>query len=333
MELRQVDGLFKPVWHNQPLDKWSADLKRVCGSYNAVPLPGRSRVLGSVECSRICGVDFAHVVKDLAAIERGRKDINRDSHEFLFLIIQLAGVGGVDQLGRQSLLHPGDCILVDSARPSSFVFEGRFSNQLSVHLPRQLMVSGSPVRFAVSTRLDRRDPMATTIRSLIAKMMLLELGGRSKAPMGSLLFETIRYAFEFDEEGELAPRLAGPSQRAEYAEELIDRNLTEPELGPAWLAARLDVPLRRIQEDFQQSGVTISSLIRAKRLTLAAEKLQAQRGAAKKVNIAQIAFASGFNDISYFNRSFREVFGVTPSEYLRSPVHPHAADVTAASQS
>lgn len=318
MELRQIDGLYQSVWHKQPVEQWSDDLRNACGHFRSVPVSDQRKVLGCVETRHAGGLDFAHVVKDLSRIERTREDTRRDNHEHLFLIVQLAGEAGMEQFDLQTTLRTGDCILVDSARPSVFSFGGKFSNQLSVHLPRQLMYSGSLVRFVVGQRLDRSDPMALTIRSLIAKIMMMDLAGRPKPHMCQLLFDTVRYAFEFDDSTELLPHLAGSWDRVDYVEDLIDRDLTDPDLSPASVADRLGQPLRRIQEDFQQAGMTLNGVIREKRLKLAAQRLAELGGQGQRINIAQVAYACGFNDISYFNRSFREQFGSAPSDYLRA---------------
>jgi AraC-like DNA-binding protein len=318
MELRQIEGLYQPVWHKLPVDQWSDDLRNACGHFRSVPLSDQRKVLGCVETRHAGGLDFAHVVKDISRIERTREDIRRDDNECLFLIVQLAGEAGMEQFDQQSILHTGDCILVDSARPSVFNFGGKFSNQLSVHLPRQLMYSASTVRFTVGQRLDRRDPMALTIRSLIAKIMLMDIAGRSKPHLSQLLFDTVRYAFEFEDTANPLPHLAGSWDRIDFIEGLIDRDLTDPDLSPAMVAERLGQPLRRIQEDFQQAGLTLNALIRQKRLRLAAQRLGELGGQGQRINIAQVAYMCGFNDISYFNRSFRELFGSAPSDYLRS---------------
>lgn len=34
-------------------------------------------------------------------------------------------------------------------------------------------------------------------------------------------------------------------------------------------------------------------------------------------NIAEVAYAVGFNDPKYFTKCFKREFGITPSEYLR----------------
>jgi AraC-like DNA-binding protein len=71
-----------------------------------------------------------------------------------------------------------------------------------------------------------------------------------------------------------------------------------------------------LQDDFSSSGTTPTSLIRLRRLHLAKEQLQHHNGQATKLNIADVALSAGFNDISYFNRCFREVFNCTPKDFL-----------------
>lgn len=318
MELSKIDGLCRPIWQRQPVQVWSDNLKTICGNFNAIPEPDRSDVNGLVEHRHAGGVDFAHVAYDLARVERNHMDIRRDDSEHLFLVIQLGGSAVIEQKGSAARLDPGDCILVDSTRPVTFLTDGKFSNQFSVHLPRQLMISDSTVRFQTASRLSATDPMATTVRSLIVKILMLEAKGQYKAHMHALLFDTVRYAFEFDEENALLSHLAGNSARFEIIEDLIDRNLVNPALSAAMIADTLGQPLRRIQEDLHETGRTLTSLIREKRLALAAEKLRGVGLGDAKTNIAQIAYACGFNDISYFNRSFRDLYGVTPSDIARN---------------
>jgi AraC-like DNA-binding protein len=35
-------------------------------------------------------------------------------------------------------------------------------------------------------------------------------------------------------------------------------------------------------------------------------------------SVTEVAYAVGFNSLSYFNRAFRERYGAAPSEYLRT---------------
>ncbi|MEM9663962.1 MAG: two-component regulator propeller domain-containing protein [Bacteroidota bacterium] len=75
---------------------------------------------------------------------------------------------------------------------------------------------------------------------------------------------------------------------------------------------------RKTQELF---GVSPTELIRLHRLRQAALLLERQAG-----TVAEIAYAVGFNSVSYFTRSFRAHFGQPPSQYAefaqRSPEDP-----------
>ncbi len=54
--------------------------------------------------------------------------------------------------------------------------------------------------------------------------------------------------------------------------------------------------------------------MRTMRLHRAADLLAQRVG-----TVAEVAFASGFNNVSYFARCFREQFGVAPSAYADRP--------------
>ncbi len=58
------------------------------------------------------------------------------------------------------------------------------------------------------------------------------------------------------------------------------------------------------------TGQSPNEFVRAYRLRQAAGRLDARAG-----TVAEIAYAAGFNSLSYFSKCFREQYGVSPSEY------------------
>jgi uncharacterized membrane protein YkvA (DUF1232 family)/AraC-like DNA-binding protein len=90
------------------------------------------------------------------------------------------------------------------------------------------------------------------------------------------------------------------------------------ELTVTAVALRQGITPRYIQMLFEIEGATFSEYVLGQRLIRAYGMISDPRFAG--LNITTVAFASGFGDLSYFNRTFRRRFGTTPSE-LRKTVY------------
>jgi len=63
---------------------------------------------------------------------------------------------------------------------------------------------------------------------------------------------------------------------------------------------------------FEHEGTSFTDFVLTRRLVRAHRLLTNPLWANR--NIASIAFASGFGDLSYFNRTFKRLYGATPSD-------------------
>ena len=304
--------------HRQAMafDDWTSRLQSICGRYQPKRHDQRSTVTGYVGIMAAGGIDVAHIANNLGEVRREAQDIRRDFGENLFLLIQLEGTCGIEQKDRRDVITPGDCVLIDATRPSVFHFGGNYSNHISVHLPRQLLFTKSTQSLEVSRRLAAEDPMSVMLGSLVAKLVEVEPQDKRTPHLQQLLFDATRQAFATQDEIDVLPRSETAGERIEIVQVLIDRHLTEENLSPRWLAEKLGVSLRTLQDDFNEFGTTPTSMIRLRRLHLAKDQLLRHKGQSGKLNIAELAYSSGFNDISYFNRCFREVFHCTPKDML-----------------
>lgn len=297
-------------------DDWSGQLQMACGNYHPYAHETAALVQGYVEVLQVGGIEMAHIANNIGEVRREVGDIKSDYGENLFLLCQLQGSCGIEQMGRQAVIGPGDCILVDSSRPSIFHFGGNFSNHLSVHLPRQLLFSKNTRSMEMARRVGAEDPMAVMLSALVAKLASTDAADRRAPHLRQLLFDATRQTFASDDDLERLPRMESSGARLEIVQLLIDRHLTEENLTPRWLAGKIGVSLRTLQEDFNDLGTTATSVIRLRRLHLAREQLVHHRQDGERLNIAEIAYATGFNDISYFNRCFRQVFDCTPMDVV-----------------
>jgi len=92
--------------------------------------------------------------------------------------------------------------------------------------------------------------------------------------------------------------------------------VTHDFVDAAALANRVGVSLRTLQGDFSVLGTTVNSLIRMRRLYYARDQLSLVRNGTD-TTIAEVAYNSGFNDISYFNRCFKKIFSCSPKTIVR----------------
>lgn len=92
---------------------------------------------------------------------------------------------------------------------------------------------------------------------------------------------------------------------------MIRSRFGDPGFSQQEVCAKLDLSQRYVQELLQETGQGFSERVLELRL------LKAQRMLSNKkvdhMKIGDVAFASGFSDISYFNQAFRRRFATTPS--------------------
>ena len=96
--------------------------------------------------------------------------------------------------------------------------------------------------------------------------------------------------------------------RGAVEDHLVDPELTVEDVAGAVAVSRSTL-YRRLKEE---ADCTPSAFIRQVRLQHGARLLREQEG-----TISEVAYAVGFNSLTYFSRSFREHFDVAPSEFVK----------------
>lgn len=92
----------------------------------------------------------------------------------------------------------------------------------------------------------------------------------------------------------------------------IRKHASRPGFRISELAIELKVSESYLRKLFAEVSQTFSSLLLETRLVMARDKLNDHR--LDGLQISQIAFDSGFGDVSYFNRTFYRRFEMTPTE-------------------
>ena len=207
------------------------------------------------------------------------------------------------------MLAPGDMYLVDSTRPSRFVYSGARSVQISVHLPRDEALARFGQSCLGGVGVDRDDPLAFALKATVCKLLATDrqVAALLAEALMNLLGAYLRCADSHVADGERQH-----DRLLEEAFLLIDRRARDPAFDPAELTRILGVSPRTLQRRFEAVRETVSGRILDKRLALARSILMARSAVTHPQKIAAIAFECGFNDLSSFYRGFRRRFGVAP---------------------
>jgi len=102
----------------------------------------------------------------------------------------------------------------------------------------------------------------------------------------------------------------------------IERNLHDPSLSVASIAAALNCSKRYLHKVFADRSQTMAELI----LTARLEKCYAalDRADTRGSSIAEIAYSFGFKSLSHFGKAFGRRYGMTPTERRRLARIPHS---------
>jgi len=112
----------------------------------------------------------------------------------------------------------------------------------------------------------------------------------------------------------LAPQAKLPSLDAQFLQKLhgmVEKMLDHADLGVEHLCEAVSLSRSQLHRKLQAiTGQSATEFIRSVRLRRAAHLLAQQQG-----NVSEIAYSVGFDNLSYFSRTFKEQYGLSPSEY------------------
>jgi AraC-like DNA-binding protein len=233
---------------------------------------------------------------------------------FMF-IVNRQGRLDVAQGERRADLKSGSATLIDHGRPAAIEVPepgacwGLFLDRAALlPLIRQSeTVIGQPIGAAnQALRLLVDYLKAAEARGLISDPELARLMGMHVIDLIAAAVGVHKDAADtVANRGVRAGRLA--AIRAQIAARACDPTLTS-----GTIAGQIGVSERYVRRILEETGETFSGHLLESRLQLAWRRLTDPRYAS--LRISEIAYETGFNDLSNFNRKFRRRFGETPSE-------------------
>jgi len=237
----------------------------------------------------------------------------------LFFGINLSGSSLAGQRGREVTVGAGDAVAFDPALGPFSILRAESARMIGVRIPRYSVPAGV-IGFGPTP--PRLVPASTAALRLLAGYLEAALSG--PALSSALLTNAVvahvaeLITLSLDPGSAATPLASIPGVRAARLAAIkadIERNLTDGSLTVATLAARHRISARYLHKLFEDEEVTYSRFVLDRRLALAYHKLGQPRYASR--TISSIASDTGFGDLSYFNRTFRHRYGITPSDARR----------------
>jgi AraC-like DNA-binding protein len=257
---------------------------------------------------------FASVEVSPVKVSRTRRLIDDAMAETVFLITADAPMR-VAQKGREEVLGPGDAIFVLGGEQSVIQW-GKRARLTNISVP----VSGLKAKHAACEDLSMTvvKRQSETLDLLLGYTSLLQnrhkplsdgLGHIAAGHIRDLMAAMVGAASGRD--NPTCERSGIRAARLKAIKADIGRHLCDPGLSIDRIAAGHGISPRYVRRLFQSEETTFSDFVLARRLDHSRQMLRAE----PLVAIAAIAHACGFGDLSYFNRTFRHRYGITPSDF------------------
>ena len=214
--------------------------------------------------------------------------------------------------GRTAVLEEGDFVLYDPSQPLWLSFE-QPTQSIVLRLPLATVEERMPhLRAQVGIPVSgRRAPGALFSNFLRQAWEEMERGqdGEWAESLGEAIWPLLDMAYAGTRP---RPEAGRGEERRRALFEAVECDLTDPDLDVHRLARRMGVSARYVQMLFARMGTTPRAFIQDRRLELAARRLERE---GPDVTVTEVAYDSGFNDLSSFCRAFRRRFETSPRNY------------------
>ncbi len=237
-----------------------------------------------------------------------------DQHVFL-VHLQARGESVNRQNGREAVLKAGDFTLCDSARPYSLQFESH-NDMIVLRIPvAELRERMAQPELLTARRIAGDHGAGAVVSQTLQSLWHQCVNGLEPAIAERLLTNSLDLLVTALTLGEHNVVNHGAlrnatSLRVHY---YVEDHLTEFDLGASRIATAIGISPRYVHRLFEDDGETLGEFIQRRRLESCALALKDQ--AQPRRSVTEIAFAFGFCDPSFFCRSFKKRFAMTPRDY------------------
>jgi AraC-like DNA-binding protein len=270
------------------------------------------------ETLQVGGLRMAEV-RSPANTERLTPPPVADTSENAFLLtLQLEGTSLHRQDDRDAKLSPGDFTICATTRPYEIV-RTTAGRCLVIIIPDALLRRHlTCADDAVAVRMSGSRGMTGVLSSFIKSFWACRADAGESAValrMSYTLLDLIAAAYSVTPHARHEQSSLVAAHRVRIID-YIEAHLRDPQLNPTAVARACKITARYLHHLFTAESETVTQYIQRRRLEECARALVAAPVRSRLVT--EIAFDYGFNSLTHFGRVFRNLYGLTPSEYRRA---------------
>ncbi|MDQ6433540.1 AraC family transcriptional regulator [Mesorhizobium sp. LHD-90] len=220
------------------------------------------------------------------------------------------------QLGRETVHRIDSPVLVTEGEAGDIRQLGGF-NFLLLDIPPQLLIGRVANAYdMVARQLDAAPQVAAHLKRYIGILPQLTQGEPDRLLLDHIaatLIDLVALVLGANgDSADLAKMRGLRAARLEDVFALIRKHFADPAFSTAHVARKLGLTPRYVNDLLQETGIGFAERVTELRLQTA-RKMLADKGK-DRLKVIDIAYAVGFNEVSYFNRRFRQRFGEKPSD-------------------
>jgi AraC-like DNA-binding protein len=245
------------------------------------------------------------------------REMVADGNDDLSLLVNQTGEVTVSARGREVALRANDAVLISSGE--AIVFDRRsFGESIAIRIPNAKL---SRTVVDVDDAIMQHIPGNVAALKLLTRYVNTLLGDDDHGEttpalrhhvathvhdLVALTLGTTREA------ADVAGSRGMVAARLRTAKIYITEHINRRDISIGNVASHLGVTPRYLQRLFENDGTTFSAFLLGRRLARAYRMLCEPQSEQRQVSA--IAYDVGFGDLSYFNRSFRRLYGATPRD-------------------
>ncbi|MEP0315164.1 MULTISPECIES: helix-turn-helix domain-containing protein [Alphaproteobacteria] len=289
-------------------DAWTHQLNSTFGNW-CVPRQSSDEFDAKVLSKKIGSLQIVECVCDPCGGERTASVANAVDEEQLVIQLVLSGREHMRLGSQEARLQPGDLFVWDNTQPMMFEVTERL-HKISALLPLRRFKDWMPDTWRnVPRHVPSTSMHSAIIGSYIQSLRHTDMS-QSAVEDSSLIEATV--ALLSSGMGAEASGTSVRTSQLNYIKYKIRQQLHDPDLSLEQIANQNKISVRYLHYLFGGSGESAWQFVVSERLEKC--KKDILNTDMDNKSITAIAYAWGFSDAAHFSRSFKRVFGMSPSQ-------------------